>query len=196
MSIFLRGVAAPHSMVNRKLDGSRGHAYTLRNLTAALGRRNSPTTSTEAPLRYVGSFSEQTVVEKERLSSFDSTTTDPVLSNLFTQHPSIPIFPYVLIGLALERFANEEDISGCVLSVGEHDPRFADVPGTSKHPVTPSGLSSSRWTLAMSRMSVNGNYHTLKPDVEGTQKGQFITLIDSGTSLAYIPSDAVDVIRA
>jgi hypothetical protein len=46
----------------------------------------------------------------------------------------------------------------------------------------------------MSRMSVNGKDHTLKSDVEGTQRGQAITLIDSGTSLAYIPSDAVDAI--
>ncbi|KIJ08939.1 hypothetical protein PAXINDRAFT_172713 [Paxillus involutus ATCC 200175] len=33
-----------------------------------------------------------------------------------------------------------------------------------------------------------GHQSTLR----GTQRGQAITLIDSGTSLAYIPSDAVD----
>jgi hypothetical protein len=43
----------------------------------------------------------------------------------------------------------------------------------------------------MSSMSANG--HTLKSDVEGTQKGQAITH-RQWTSLAYIPSDAVDVI--
>ncbi|KIJ09248.1 hypothetical protein PAXINDRAFT_17648 [Paxillus involutus ATCC 200175] len=112
----------------------------------------------------------------------------PIMSNLFTQHPSTPMF----VGLALERSTSGEDTSGGVFSVGEYDPRFANVSGTSKHPVTPS--SSSRWTLAMTRMTVNGKDHTLKSDITGTQKGQAITLIDSGTSLAYIPSDAVEAI--
>ncbi|KIJ14689.1 hypothetical protein PAXINDRAFT_99947 [Paxillus involutus ATCC 200175] len=112
----------------------------------------------------------------------------PIMANLFTEHPSIPMF----VGLALERSTSGEDTSGGVFSVGEYDPRFANVSGTSKHPVTPS--SSSRWTLAMTRMTVNGKDHTLKSDITGTQKGQAITLIDSGTSLAYIPSDAVEAI--
>jgi hypothetical protein len=50
----------------------------------------------------------------------------PIMSNLFTQHPSTPMF----IDLALER-SNGEDTSGGVFSVGEHDPRFANVSGTS-----------------------------------------------------------------
>ncbi|KAF8835465.1 hypothetical protein BDN67DRAFT_1015528 [Paxillus ammoniavirescens] len=53
------------------------------------------------------------------------------------------------------------------------DPPFAHVAGTSEYTVTPS--SSSRWTLAMSSMSVKGSDHTLKLDVEGTNKGQVIT---------------------
>ncbi|KIJ10378.1 hypothetical protein PAXINDRAFT_16605 [Paxillus involutus ATCC 200175] len=94
----------------------------------------------------------------------------PIMSSLFTQHSS-----------------NGENTSGGVFSIGEHDPRFANVSGAPKHPVAPP--PSSRWMLAMSSMSINGNYHTLKSDVEGIQRGQAITLIDS---LAYIPSDAVD----
>ncbi|KAF8839154.1 hypothetical protein BDN67DRAFT_981990 [Paxillus ammoniavirescens] len=108
----------------------------------------------------------------------------PIMSSLCAQHPST-----TFIGLALQR-SNGENTSGSVFSVGEYDPRFANVSGTPKHPVTPP--PSSRWTVAMSGMSIHGNDHTLKSDVEGMQKGQAITLIDSGTSLVYIPSDAVD----
>ncbi|KAF8835472.1 hypothetical protein BDN67DRAFT_912964, partial [Paxillus ammoniavirescens] len=68
----------------------------------------------------------------------------------------------------------------------------ASISGTSEYPVTP--LSSSHWTLAMSSTSIRKKDHILKSDVERTQKGQAMTLIDNGTSLAYIPSDAVDVI--
>ncbi|KAF9225690.1 acid protease [Gyrodon lividus] len=115
-------------------------------------------------------------------------TAQPIMANIFTQHPSTPMF----VGLALERSEDGEDTSGGVLSIGEYDPQFSNISGTSKHPVTPT--SSSRWTIAMSKMTVNGKDYTLKSDVQGTKKGQAIALIDSGTSLAYIPSDAVDAI--
>ncbi|KIJ10401.1 hypothetical protein PAXINDRAFT_16628 [Paxillus involutus ATCC 200175] len=76
------------------------------------------------------------------------------MSGLFTQHPST-----MFIGLALER-SNGKNISGGVFSIGEYDPRFSNVSGTPKHPITPP--PSSHWTLAMSNMSINGkDRHTL-----------------------------------
>ncbi|KIJ14683.1 hypothetical protein PAXINDRAFT_12509 [Paxillus involutus ATCC 200175] len=113
---------------------------------------------------------------------------DPILSNIFTQHPSgLDSQIFMLIGLALERPANMEDTSGGVLSVREHDLRFTNVSGVAKYHAT--SLSSSSWTPAtsMSSMSVNGNDHTLQSDVEETPKAQAVPLIDisTGTKLAY-----------
>ncbi|KAF8838775.1 hypothetical protein BDN67DRAFT_831207 [Paxillus ammoniavirescens] len=71
----------------------------------------------------------------------------PIMSSLCTQHPST-----TFISLALERY-NGENTSG--------------IP---KHAVTPP--PSSRWTLAMSGMSIHGNDHTLKSDVEGMQRAR------------------------
>ncbi|KIJ62117.1 hypothetical protein HYDPIDRAFT_30669 [Hydnomerulius pinastri MD-312] len=112
----------------------------------------------------------------------------PVMANIFSQNPSTPMF----IGLALERSQDGEDTAGGVISVGEYDPQFSKVSGSPKYPVQPT--STSRWTISMSGLSVNGNSFALKSSVQGTKKGEAIALIDSGTSLAYIPEEAVEAI--
>ncbi|KAH0826718.1 aspartic peptidase domain-containing protein [Lanmaoa asiatica] len=117
-----------------------------------------------------------------------NTSTQSVMANMFAQRPSAPH----LIGLALERSDDGEDTAGGFLTIGEYDPQFSNVTYTPKNPVTPT--STSRWTIAMDAMTVHGQHYALKSIVQGTKKGQAIALIDSGTSLAYIPSDAVDEI--
>ncbi|KAG1889345.1 aspartic peptidase domain-containing protein [Suillus subluteus] len=112
----------------------------------------------------------------------------PIMANLFDQNPSTPNF----MALALERTIDSENTSGGAITIGEYDPRFKDVSGTPKYPLAPS--TSSRWTIALSGMQVNGHNVALKSTVKGAKKGTAISLIDSGTSLAYIPSDAVDAI--
>lgn len=113
-------------------------------------------------------------------------STQSVMANMFAQHPSTPH----LIGLALERSDDGEDTAGGYLSIGEYDPKFSNVTYAPKVPVA----STSRWTIAMDAMTINGKRFPLTSAVKGTKKGQAIALIDSGTSLAYIPSDAVDAI--
>ncbi|KAG8216943.1 aspartic peptidase domain-containing protein [Butyriboletus roseoflavus] len=126
------------------------------------------------------------------LSALERTTknasTQSVMANMFAQHPSTPH----LIGLALERSDDGEKTAGGFLTIGEYDPQFRNVTYTPKIPVTPT--SASRWTVAMDAMTINGKHFTLKSAVQGTKKGQAIALIDSGTSLAYIPPDAVNAI--
>ncbi|KAH7887120.1 aspartic peptidase domain-containing protein [Phlebopus sp. FC_14] len=112
----------------------------------------------------------------------------PVMANIFNQNPHIPMF----LGLALERSKNGEDTSGGVLSIGQYDPDYSNVARRPKYPIEPS--SSSRWTIAISDMRVNGKSFSLQSSVKGAKKGTVISLIDSGTSLAYIPSQAVDAI--
>ncbi|KIK79032.1 hypothetical protein PAXRUDRAFT_16543 [Paxillus rubicundulus Ve08.2h10] len=68
-------------------------------------------------------------------------------------------------GLALEQSSGEDPL------IGGYDSRFANVSDTSEYAVTPS--SSSPWTPAMNNMP---------------------SLSSTGTSLAYIRSDAVDAI--
>ncbi|KIJ12208.1 hypothetical protein PAXINDRAFT_101328 [Paxillus involutus ATCC 200175] len=103
----------------------------------------------------------------------------PIMSSLFTQHPST-----MFIDLALER-SNGENTSGGVFSVGEHDLRFANVSGTPCN--TPAVIPLDARHEQHVRQWKGKSYP--QSDVEGTQRGQAITLIDS---LAYIPSDAVD----
>lgn len=117
-----------------------------------------------------------------------STSTRSVMANIFFQHPSTPH----LIGLALERTDDGEETAGGFLTIGEYDPHFSHVTYAPKNSVTPT--SGSRWTIAMDAMTINEKHYPLKSSVQGTKKGQAIALIDSGTSLAYIPSDAVDTI--
>ncbi|KAF8556844.1 acid protease, partial [Imleria badia] len=126
------------------------------------------------------------------LSALERTTknisTLSVMANMFAQHRNTPH----LIGLALERSKDGEDTSGGYLSIGEYDPQYKNVTYMPKIPITPT--STSRWTIAMDAMMVNIKRVPLNSAVKGTKKGQAIALIDSGTSLAYIPSDAVDAI--
>lgn len=126
------------------------------------------------------------------LSALERTTknasTRSVMANMFVQHPSTPL----LIGLALERSDNGEETAGGFFTIGEYDPQFSNVTYAPRIPVTPT--STSRWTVAMDVMTINGKHYPLKSTVQGTKKDQAIALIDSGTSLAYIPADAVDAI--
>ena len=126
------------------------------------------------------------------LSALERTTknasTQSVMANMFAKHPSTPH----LIGLALERSDDGEETAGGFLTIGEYDPQYSNVTYTPKIPVTPT--SNSRWTVAMDAMTINGKGYALKSAVQGTKKGQAIALIDSGTSLAYLPPDAVNAI--
>ena len=126
------------------------------------------------------------------LSALERTTKNSsmrsVVANMFVQHPSTPHF----IGLALERSQDGENTAGGFLTVGEYDPQYSNITYMPKNPVTPA--SGSRWTIALEAMTVNDKRYPLKSTVPGTKKGQAIALIDSGTSLAYIPTDATAAI--
>lgn len=117
-----------------------------------------------------------------------NTSAQSVMASLFAQHPSTPH----LIGLALERSEDGEETAGGYLSIGEYDPKYKNVTYTPKIPVTPTSVA--RWTIPMDAMMINSKRFPLTSGIKGTKKGQAIALIDSGTSLAYIPSDAVDAI--
>ncbi|KAH7929963.1 acid protease [Leucogyrophana mollusca] len=112
----------------------------------------------------------------------------PIMANIFSQNPSTSNF----VALALERSHDKEDTSGGVLSIGQYDPRFSNVSQTPKYPISPS--DSTRWTIALNGMHVNGKNIGLKSTVPGAKSDTAVALIDSGTSLAYVPSDVVDAI--
>ncbi|EGO03376.1 hypothetical protein SERLA73DRAFT_174844, partial [Serpula lacrymans var. lacrymans S7.3] len=110
------------------------------------------------------------------------------VDSIFAQNPSTSKF----IGLSLERTANQEDTAGGVLSVGEYDPQYSNISTSEKHPILPA--NSTRWTIALDGLNVNGNNLQIKSNVSSQGNGSPIALIDSGTSLAYIPTDAVNAI--
>ena len=112
----------------------------------------------------------------------------PIIYSIFDQHPSLPKF----IAISVERSNDMEESSGGVLSIGAYDPPFAAVSESTKIPVA--HPTAARWTIAMDGVDINGQKYALSSRVEGAASGTSIALIDSGTSLAYIPSAAVDYI--
>lgn len=113
----------------------------------------------------------------------------PVVYNIFDQDPTLPR----MIGLSIERSDDKEDTSGGTLSIGEYDPRFADAAASAtKIPVA--HAESARWTIAMDGLSLNGQSYNLSSRVQDAAPNTSIALIDSGTSLAYIPAPVVDFI--
>ena len=111
----------------------------------------------------------------------------PPIYNIFNQNSSLPRF----IGLALER-SDSEHTAGGHLTIGEHFPDFSDVERSEKHLLSPS--NTSRWTILLNGISMNGkNFDNLTSN-SVTPGGAPVALIDSGTSLAYIPHAAVDFI--
>jgi hypothetical protein len=112
----------------------------------------------------------------------------PAIYNIFDQNPTSSNF----VALSIERSSDMERTSGGVLSINEHDPRFAVVANSPRLPLTPN--NSSRWTIAMDTLYMNGRYFDLTSQVQGAASNTSIALIDSGTSLAYVPVSAVDFI--
>ena len=115
-------------------------------------------------------------------------TAQPMIYNIFDQNPASRNF----IGLSVERSSDMESTSGGVLSINEYDPRFDAVADATKIPLAPT--DSSRWTIALDQLNMNGHNFELTSRVHGSASDTSIALIDSGTSLAYIPIDAVDFI--
>lgn len=113
----------------------------------------------------------------------------PPIYNIFNQHSSLSRF----IGLALERSDNKEQTTGGHLTIGEYHPDFSDVEKSEKHTLSPA--DTSRWTIPINGISMNGqifdNLTSAGPEADTNTP---VALIDSGTSLAYIPQAAVDFI--
>lgn len=112
----------------------------------------------------------------------------PAIYNIFDQNPTSSNF----VALSIERSGDMERTSGGILSINEYDPRFAIVENSPKLPLAPT--NSSRWTIAMDTLHMNGQYYNLTSQVQGAALNTSIALIDSGTSLAYVPVSAVDFI--
>ncbi|KII87031.1 hypothetical protein PLICRDRAFT_663523 [Plicaturopsis crispa FD-325 SS-3] len=116
------------------------------------------------------------------------TPAQPPLSSLFTQGTQEENTNF--IGLALERSEDQENVSGGILSIGEYDPRFPLIANA-----TPIALASaSRWTIPLEGLAINGKPAPLASSVRHAKPGTSIALIDSGTTLAYIPEATVDAI--
>ncbi|KZP14519.1 acid protease [Athelia psychrophila] len=112
----------------------------------------------------------------------------PLMYNIFDQHPTLPKF----IAISVERSNDKEEESGGSLSIGEYDPSFSAVAESPMIPVA--HPQAARWTVAIDGMHINNKKYGLTSRVEGAAPGTSIALIDSGTSLAYIPGAAVDYI--
>lgn len=121
-------------------------------------------------------------------SSSESKSAQPAIYNIFDQNIALSKF----IGISIDRSDDMETTSGGRISISEYDPRFSAVEHSPKYPLAPT--DTARWTIAMDQLEMNGHKYELTSDVQGAALDTTIALIDSGTSLAYIPESAVDFI--
>lgn len=97
-----------------------------------------------------------------------------------------------IMSILLERSNDMETTAGGQMTIGEYAPGYTDAEQTLSNFIAPS--NSSRWTIAMDQLSINGNQFPMTSSVFGATLNTSIALIDSGTSLAYIPQAAVNFI--
>ena len=112
----------------------------------------------------------------------------PVIYNIFGQDSGIPR----MISILLERSNDMETTAGGQMTVGEYAPGYTDIGQSMNNFLAPP--NTSRWTIAMDQLSINGNQFPMTSSVFGATLNTSIALIDSGTSLAYIPQAAVNFI--
>ena len=112
----------------------------------------------------------------------------PVIYNIFGQNSTMPRLTSIL----LERSDDMETTAGGQMTVGEYVQGYTDIGQSMNNFLAPP--NTSRWTIAMDQLSINGNQFPMTSSVFGATLNTSIALIDSGTSLAYIPQAAVNFI--
>jgi hypothetical protein len=129
-----------------------------------------------------------------RLSSIDaflngtnSSTGRSLLYNLFADNPSLPNF----IAFALESSQDSADDIGGSFSVGEYEPKYSAVVNNTAIPTWPTN-SPKRWNVLLDAIIVGGTTITPTTTVVGAPKA--VTLLDSGTTYTYAPTDICNAI--
>ncbi|TFY76163.1 hypothetical protein EWM64_g7849 [Hericium alpestre] len=106
------------------------------------------------------------------------------LTNIFASHPSLPN----TLSILLTRTDDLEDISGGSFLIGEEADGYEDVlKAPQLQRFKPDGFSGL-WTVWMDGATINGNFKALGSALEGAPKGKSLTLLDTGTTTAFIPS--------
>ncbi|KAA1469019.1 acid protease [Dentipellis sp. KUC8613] len=145
------------------------------------------------------SFSRLSVanVALQRAWGNDTTLGRTALSNIFAHNSSIPNFITFLLG----RLDDPDDIADGVFTIGEYADGYQDVEKAPKLSRFPPQLPV--WGTLLDAMHVNGEAHTWKSVVPSlvhsvpnitVPEGKAISVLDCGTTLPLLPSDAVDFI--
>lgn len=109
-------------------------------------------------------------------------------SNVVTQNGNVPAF----YDLSPGRIGSTEAFAG-IFDIGQHVPGHEDIEKAPRQRLV--DFETSKWTLFLSGLSVNGKSHTFgSPVSKTTPPGMLAASLDTSTSGAFMPSDVVDFI--
>ncbi|KXN86268.1 Gastricsin [Leucoagaricus sp. SymC.cos] len=114
-----------------------------------------------------------------------------LLYNLFAVNPSEPNF----LAFSLLRSTDPDGEAEGSFSIGEYEPKYAQVANTSRISTWPVH-TPKRWTVLLDSVIVGGNIIVPTTQVTGAPSNKAVVLMDSGASYTYAPKSITDAIYA
>jgi saccharopepsin len=115
-----------------------------------------------------------------------------VLENIFSQNPSLGNFTTIFLG----RASDGAHAANGILTIGEVMDIFGEVLSMPKLPVLLPANSSGQsvFSATLDSVKVNGVVIQLNSSVPGVPSGKAVSLLDSGTSNAFVPAAVASAI--
>ncbi|TFY76162.1 hypothetical protein EWM64_g7851 [Hericium alpestre] len=106
------------------------------------------------------------------------------LSNIFASNPSVPN----TVSILLSRTDDQEETAGGSFLIGEEAEGYENVLKAPQLPrFTPAGRPGI-WTVWLDGATLNGTFLSFKSILKDAPKGKTLTLLDSGSTAANVPS--------
>lgn len=119
----------------------------------------------------------------------DSILGESPLGNIFHQNKSLPNFITIMLG----RSGDLDDTTDGMFTISEYIDGYENIEQTPKL-ARYDGGGSSRWSILLDSITVNGEKVALNSSTDGVPKGKSITVLDTGATQAQVPRFIVDAI--
>lgn len=117
----------------------------------------------------------------------NTTLGQPLLASLFRQNASLP----ASFDIELGRVRDQQTFADGSFLIGAHAPGRAAVEHAPQVQVKVQG----QWSVLLDGLSANGRNYTFRPAQNSrTPHGSLIAVLDTGSTAASLPADAVDFI--